>query len=207
MHRRLLLTCESLLAAATLVLFSGCAMFRASTTELDPNQPKHMSNKYDYTDLHALTQTVTGEFLASPLMARQAQPPMMRLGTIQNRTSQHVDTKALSEQIRTLLLQSNKVQFVSETQREELLKEQDYQARNATRDTQVAAGQQLGPRYMLTGSLVEITQASPREVRISRKEVSYYNLIVEVTDLQSGKIEWTTQKEITRQASQPLIGW
>ena len=196
-----------LVCAFVATLFAGCAMFRASTTDLDPNQPKHLTAKYDYTDLHALTETLAKEFLATPLMTKQTEPPVLRLGAFQNRTQQHVDTQALGDRVRTLLIQSGKVQFVSEKQREELLKEQDYQAKNAAKGTQVAPGQQLAPRFMMSGALVEITRDSPREVRLSRKEVSYYNLTIEVTDLQSGRIEWTAEKEIVRQASQPLVGW
>ena len=36
-----------------------------------------------------------------------------------------MDTKALAERMRNLLLQSNKVQFVTEAQRDEILKEQE----------------------------------------------------------------------------------
>ncbi|MDI6775287.1 MAG: hypothetical protein QME60_07855 [Verrucomicrobiota bacterium] len=189
------------------LLLCGCAMFRASTSDVDPNQPKHMTAKYDYTDLRQLTETVANEFLVSPLMTKQTQPPLMRLGNIQNRTEQHVDTKALGDRIRTLLVQANKVQFVTEAQRDEVLKEQEHQAKHGEKGAQVVQGQQANPRYMLTGSLVEIKTGEPRQVRISRKEVRYYNMTIEVTDLQSGKLEWTTQKEITRQASQPLVGW
>jgi hypothetical protein len=193
--------------AGSLVLTSGCAMFRSSTEDLDPNQPKHMTAKYDYTDLHQLTQSVASELLADPLLAKPAEPPLMRLGEFQNRTEQHVDTKALSQGMRTLLLQSGKVQFVAESQRAELLKEQEYQSKHGEKDTQVRPGQQANPRYMISGSLIEIKMEEPRQVRISKKEVRYYTLTVEVTDLQTGRLAWSRQKEITRQASQPLIGW
>ena len=206
MNRRTAIT-TSLVLIAGLLQSSGCAMFRASTKDVDPAQPQHATAKYDDTDLRVLTETVAREFLASPLMTRQAQPPLMRLGAIQNRTEQHVDTKALAERMRNLLLQSNKVQFVTEAQRDEILKEQEYQAKQGEKGTQVAAGQQANPRYMITGSLVEIKTDEPRQVRLSRKEWRYYNFNVEVTDLQSGKLEWNVQKEIKRQASKPLVGW
>ena len=48
-----------------------------------------------------------------------------QLGEFQNRTEQHVDTKALGQGIRTTLMQSGKIQFVAESQRTELLKEQE----------------------------------------------------------------------------------
>ncbi len=47
----------------------------------------------------------------------------------------------------------------------------------------------------------------PRQVRLARREIRYYSLTLEITDLQSAKIAWTRSYEITRLASQPLIGW
>jgi PBP1b-binding outer membrane lipoprotein LpoB len=68
-------------------------------------------------------------------------------------------------------------------------------------------GRQLGARYMLTGSLVKITKDTPRQVRLSKQEQVYFQLTIEVTDLETGLIAWTTQKERVRGASKPLIGW
>jgi penicillin-binding protein activator len=189
------------------IVSSGCSMFRASTTDMNPDQPQHMTAKYDDTDLHQLTETIAGELLASPFLTKQGQPPLMRLGDIQNNTEQHVNTRTIAERMRTLLLQSNRVQFVGETQREELLKEQEYQAKHGEKGSQMAPGQQANPKYLLAGALSEIKSDEPRQVRLSRKEVRYYNLTVTVMDLQSNKIEWTTEKRIKRQASQPLVGW
>lgn len=195
------------LVAAALALSTGCAAFRASTTDVDVNQPKHMSQNYDYTDMRNITQGVVDEIGASPFLSNQPQPPIMMVAGVQNRTSRYVDTKALTDKIRTSLIQSGKAQFVNEARREELLKEQGYQAAHATPATQAAVGRQLGAKYMVSGSLIEMESSSPRQVRVSKQKLSYYKLTVEVTDLESGLITWTTEKEFARQASLPLIGW
>jgi PBP1b-binding outer membrane lipoprotein LpoB len=87
------------------------------------------------------------------------------------------------------------------------MREQGYQAANVTREQQVAIGQQLGARYMITGSLAEMSQSSPRQVRLSRRKLNYYKLTVELTNLTTGEIVWMTEKEFAREASLPLIGW
>jgi PBP1b-binding outer membrane lipoprotein LpoB len=60
---------------------------------------------------------------------------------------------------------------------------------------------------MLTGSLVKIKKDTPKQLSLSRKEQVYLQLTVEVTDLQTGLIAWTTQKERVRGASKPVLGW
>lgn len=197
----------SALLAAVLALSSGCAMFRAKTTDLDVDQPKHMRSSYDYTDMRNITQAVVDDLVGSKFLGEQADPPIMMIAGVQNRTSRYVDTKTLTDRIRTMLFQSGKAQFVNEARRDELLKEQGYQAAHATPATQVAVGKQLGAKYMMTGSLMEMEQTSPRQVRVSEQQVNYYKLTMEITDLETGLIAWTTEKEFAREISKPLVGW
>ena len=194
-------------AAGAVAAGSGCAMFRAKTTEVDVEQKQHMNATYDFTDMRDITQGVVKDLLISPFLAKQATPPVMMIAGVQNRTQRHVDTKALTDRMRTLLFDSGRVQFVNEVQREQLLKEQGYQAAQATPETQVAIGKQIGAKFMVSGSLIEIEKESPRQVRVSKQQVNYYKLTIEVTDLQTGLIAWTTEKEFAREASLPLIGW
>lgn len=186
---------------------SGCAAFRASTRPVDLGRDKHFDADFDATDLRAITQSVADEISQSDFLKGHSSPPIMMIAGVQNRTTQYVDTKNLTDRIRTLLIQRGQVQFVNEARREELLREQGYQAQHARPETQVAIGRQLGARYMLSGSLTEMRKESPRQVRVSKQEWNYYKLTIEVTDLESGLITWTTEKEFARQASKPLIGW
>ena len=190
-----------------LLFSSGCAMFRAETTQVSVDQMEHFRADYDATDMRNITQDVVNQLLMSPWLNNQPYPPIMMVAGVENRTSEYVDTKNLTDRARTLLIQSGKVQFINAARRDDLLKEQGYQAANATAQTQAAIGQQLGAQYMFSGSLTEMTQKTARQVRVSKTEMKYYKLTVEVTDLTSGLIAWTTEVEFARKARQPLIGW
>lgn len=194
-----------LLAVFTLST-SGCAMFRASTSEVDVNRDSHMKADYDFVDMRKISQSVAEEMI-NDFLARPGEPPIMMIPGIENRTSQYMDTKALTDRMRTEIFKSGKAQFVNESRRADLLKEQGYQAANVTPETQVNIGRQLGAKYMITGSMIEMSQRSPREVRVSKTKEKYYKLTVEVTDLETGLLAWTTEREFARAASEPLIGW
>ena len=196
-----------LLMCSISIFWTGCAAFRASTTDLDVNKTQHVRSTYDFSDLRNLSQAVADELLASPFLADKSPAPIMMIAGVQNRTGRYVDTKGLTDKMRTLLFQSGKLQFVNEARREDLLKEQGYQAANATPETQTTVGKQLGAKYMMSGSLIEMQETSPRQVRVSKQEYTYYKLTMEVTDLETGLLAWTTEKEFARQSSQPLIGW
>jgi hypothetical protein len=193
--------------SASALLLSGCAAFRASTVDVDVDKEKHMDADYDYTDMRKISQSVSDELLASPFLGKYREPPIFVIAGVENRTSNYVDTKGLTDKIRTSLFQAGKAQFVNEARRDDLLKEQGYQAANATPETMVSAGRQLGASLMISGSLMEMRNDSPKQVRVSKQKLNYYKLTVEITDLQTGLIAWTTEKEFARQASQPLIGW
>ncbi|MBU1692340.1 MAG: penicillin-binding protein activator LpoB [Verrucomicrobia bacterium] len=190
-----------------LVLTGGCAAFRASTTDVNVEERTHFGSTYDYTDMRFLTEEVASELLGSRFLNDQPQPPIMMIAGVQNRTMDHRDLKAMTDRVRTMVIQSGKAQFVNEARREELLREQGYQAAHATAETQVSVGRQLGAKYMLSGSLIEMEDRSKRQVRVSKQQRNYYKLTIEITDLESGLIAWTTEKEFARQASLPLIGW
>lgn len=189
------------------LLSSGCAAFRASTKDVDVDETKHMDADYDYSDMRNISAAVANELLGSAFLGKFSEPPIFMIAGVENRTSNYVDTKGLTDKIRTAVFNSGKGQFVNEARREDLLKEQGYQAANATPETQIAVGKQLGAKFMISGSLMEMRNDSPKQVRVSKQKLNYYKLTVEVTDLETGLLAWTTEKEFARQASLPLIGW
>ncbi len=198
---------RTIMAVAAVAGVSGCRAFFASTTDVNVGERRHYSQRYDYADMRWLTEEVAQELLNSPFLAREPEPPVMMIAGIENRTSRYEDMKNLSDRIRNLTFQTRRVRYVNEARREELMREQGYQAEHVTREQQAAIGKQLGAQYMITGSLTEMAQRSPREVRLSRRKLNYYKLTVEVTHLTTGEIVWMTEKEFAREASLPIFGW
>lgn len=202
MNRWIMLGCAAALAAG-----SGCAAFRAKVTETDPSASRHVSTSYDYTDLRKISEGVVQNFLASPFLESRTEPPVMMIAGVQNRTAQYVDTKNLTDRIRTMIFPTGRVRFVNEARRDDLLREQGYSAQHATPETMVGVGRQLGARYMMTGSLTEMKDETPRQVRVSKTVIRYYKLTFEVTDLESNEMMWVHEEEFSREARLPLIGW
>lgn len=193
-------------APAVLLLNSGCAMFRASTTELDVDEKRHMSEKYDYTDMRLMTQEFADGMIAE-FLSKQPSPPIMVTAGLENRTSRHEDTKLITDRIRDIILPTGKAQFINEARRADLMKEQGFQAANATPETQARIGKQLGAKFMISGSLAEMESTSPRQVRVSRQNVKYYHMVIEVTDLENGLLLWSKTRDFARELSKPIIGW
>ena len=201
----------SILAPFVLVValfaLTGCSAFRYSVGEEDPSTSGPLTAKYDQRDLLAWADLMSKDLMDHPFPRADEDQPILVVMGIQNRTKSHQDMKAISDTITTKLLDSGKIRLVNAARRDDLLKEQGYQLANCTEETKTKIGRQLGAKYMLTGSLVEIEQQSGREVRASKKQDVYYQLTVEVTDLETGLITVRKQRDRLRRASKPLIGW
>ena len=195
--------------AATLMiplfLLTGCHAFWMNVSEKDPAKAKHLDAKYDPSDHLTFSKQIIEAVLADFPPPGET-PVGVELG-IENATNDHLETKGLADTIVTGFIDSKKIKFVGSTQRDALLREQNYQLQNCKPETKAAIGKQLGAKYMLTGRLIEIEKKSGREVRLSKTRDVYYQLTLTLTDITTGEIVVQKQKDRLRSAKEPLIGW
>ena len=144
-------------------LSSGCAAFRASTDERGHQRRASLRTpSYDAADMRTITAPVVDEFSSQRFLAATSpEPPVMMIAGIQNRTNDHIDTKNITDRMRTLIFQTGSVRFINEARRADLLKNRDTRPPTSPRDSRLAIGQQLGAQYMFSGSLTEIKTTSP----------------------------------------------
>lgn len=207
MKRVIRIASPVVLAGLAMILNAGCQAFQQSVETVDVNTSKPFDAKYDYSDLRTMSNEMVERILASGFMKSMTASPIVAIFTVENRTTIHIDTQAMTDTMRNKIMEAGKMKFVNTARRDDLLKEQGYQGKNVTQETRVGIGKQLGAKYMLTGSIVELTRKSGREVRVSAKEEIYYQFTVELTDLETGLVEVAPQVERARKASKPIIGW
>jgi uncharacterized protein (TIGR02722 family) len=192
---------------ATLVISSGCAAFRQSVSTEDPRNASTLTAKFDQRDLLDMADQLAADILAHPFPPAGSPAPIVASLGINNNTRTHLDVVALEDTLTTKLLNSGRMQFVNTARRDDLLKEQGYQLANATEASRVQMGKQLGARYMLTGSITELGARTGKQVRVSKQEDVYYQLTLEITDLQTGLIVLRKQRDRLRRKSTPVFGW
>ena len=188
-----------------LILAAGCSV---KLTERDPDEAYHYDERYDYTDLHVMRDKMVSSLLESTAIAQREGKPIVVAYPIENRTSEHIDTKNLMDSIQTALHSSGKLDFAAKDERAAIEKELGYQASGKVDPaTRVKVGKQLGAQYLLSGRLNSIEKEQPKQVRLRKRELVYYKLTMVLTDLETGLIAWTDEQEIAREASNPFIGW
>ncbi len=190
-----------------MLLAGGCSAFRQSVTSEDPRSASTLTAKFDQRDLLEMADQLAADMLAHPFPPEGSTAPIVASLGINNNTSTHLDVVSLEDTLTTLLLDSGRLQFVNTARRDDLIKEQGYQLANATEASRVQVGKQLGARYMLTGAIAEIGAKTGKQVRASKQQDVYYQLTLEITDLETGLIVLRKQRDRLRRKSTPLFGW
>ncbi len=157
-----------------------------------------LSGNWNDTDSRLVAEEMLNDCLARPwyqnaVKAKNGENPVIVIGRIRNLSSEHINTQTFIKDIQRVLTNSGKVEFVANSEeREELRSEVDDQKGNATDETSKERGQETGADIMLTGSINSIVDQSGGE------QVKFYQVDLELTDLQSHKKLWIGNKKIKK---------
>jgi len=194
-----------ILALLALPFVTGCIY---TVKEIDPEKKKHYTEEYSHTDQKRAVAHFTESLLESSSLRDRDKPPIFVIYGVNNRTSEHIDTKGFTDKLEIALLKSGKVQFVNKDQRENVEKEVGY-SRSGKVDPamRLQIGKQLGAEYMLTGRFTSIDRKEPKGIRLRKGRLLYYQLTLELTSLTTNRIEWKDEVEVLRRGKTPVIGW
>lgn len=134
--------------------------------------------------------------------------PLLMLSSIKNYTDEHIDSKLLTEKLRTILFNSGKVRFTTYAAGSgQDIDEASADARQLKYDPNVKKSTIMKKNSVnaydlsLSGSIIKQTAKDGRA-----RELSYtFNLTL--TDSATGEGVWTCNKEIKRQHTQGVFGW
>lgn len=199
-------------AAALAALFcmaaaamTGC---RATTREISPDATIHYDERYGFSDKKQIVNHLVDSLVTKSPLGRGDKRLVVIIYDVANRTSEHISTSGITDDIRSELLDRGTARFVNRVQRDTIQKELAYQyGGSVAPETRVQMARQVGASYMITGTLRSIRQKQPDQVRLKRRTLNYYSLTLELTDLTTGLIEWSDSAEIVREAAKPFIGW
>jgi penicillin-binding protein activator len=192
-------------AAMIMFMMTGCS---TTTRDISPDESIHYDEGYDFSDKKAIVADLVGSLTTKPPLVARYDRPIMIVYGVANRTSEHIETDGITDDIRQELLQSGKARFVNKVQRENIQSESDYQyGGNVSAETRLTRARQVGAEYMISGTLRSIKKREGKGIRLNRDTLQYYSLTLELTDLKTGLIEWTDSAEIARESSKPFIGW
>lgn len=189
-----------LLAVGALGL-SACTNVRYG----DATAVETVNTDFGSTDLQMIAEKMVDDLLASGAVAQISaggKRPILFVDKIKNKTTEHIDTESITDTMSTKLLNSGKFRFVDMTAVNAVMDQMDYQKNSGLVDEAKAVhmGKQLGAQYMLYGNFSSIvkTSGNTRDV--------YYKFTMKLTDIESGLVEFQSEKEIRKTKKKSLMG-
>jgi hypothetical protein len=188
------------IALTTMLGVTGCASNRpafsaGNVAYGDTKAAETLTNEIGLTDFQMMAETMTTSLLTSPLIASSKQKPTITIADIKNKTSEHIDTRAIALKIRTQLSKSQVVRFMGDKADEKhALTELQRQGQSGrySASKSVKMGHAEGAKYSLYGEITSIVKRAEDVKNID------YILNLTLEDLDSSEIVWTEEKEIRK---------
>jgi uncharacterized protein (TIGR02722 family) len=162
----------------------------------DAGAVETVTTGFGSTDLQQIAETMARSMLQAPVIANGNQP-IVTVQEVRNKTSEYIDTRAITDSIRSQLSGSGKVRFaVDEADMQRQIAElQRQQSEYYNKDQAVEIGRMAGAGYRLDGNIISIVKENKKV-----KDV-YYKFSLQLWNVQTGLLEWADEKEIRKTES------
>ena len=147
------------------------------------------------TDLQSVAETMVRSMLQSKTIQNSRSAPLVTLAEVNNQTNEPINTRLITQKVRTQLLKSGQVKFaISSNEMQSQVDELKRQNQTGMyRNDGVAKTAKMeGAKYRITGSISTIVKRN-REL----KDV-FYNFTLNLVNNETGVIEWAEEKEIRK---------
>ena len=176
---------------AALALAAGCA--KEQTRYGDERAVETLTNQFGSTDLQLIAESMTRSMLQAPVIV-SGNLPIVTVQEVKNKTSEYIDTRAITDTIRAELQKGGKVRFAVDAaamnQQVEELKRQ--QSEYYAKDEAAQIGRMVGAQYRMEGNITSIV----KQVK-DTKDV-YYKFNLQLWNIRNGLLEWSDEKEIRK---------
>lgn len=178
-----------------LVVISSCS--KRTVTRVSPDQQIDLSGRWNDTDSKLVAEEMIKDVLNRPWHNdfRNAlnRKPVVIVGMIQNRTSEHIESETFIKDIERQFINSGMVRVVSNAEfREKIREERADQNEFASPETQSKWGRELGADFMLFGVMTSVTDSYKKE------KVVNYKVNLELANLETNEKVWIGDKEIKK---------
>ena len=186
------------------LLFTGCATTSVTRTATD--EVIDLSGRWNDTDSRLTAEYMVSSMLSGGWLGRftseEGRDPVVIVGSVRNRSSEHIDANTFIKDIERELVNSGRVVFVAAGDaREEIRAEREDQQSNATLESAVALAAETGADYMMQGVITSQTDA------IEGKSATLYKVDMELIDLETNQKVWIDAKQFKKLVERKKNSW
>ncbi|MDR3606712.1 MAG: penicillin-binding protein activator LpoB [Oligoflexia bacterium] len=189
-------------AGASLWL-SGCGPKAFTKGDYDdPNRVELLDDKFNEADMQQMADTTIKGMVGCAYVANAPKPPVVIVERVQNRTEEHIDTVAMTDMVRSNLIQSGKMRFINKEERGTLGDETSYgESGNVDPVSAKKRGKQIGADYILSGAIATNVQ------QVGDDKFIYYKLTMNLTNIETSTIDCTQEKQIRKKFRKRSVGF
>lgn len=182
---------QALVLIAVALLAAGCA--KEKTAYGDARGVETLTNQFGSTDLQMIAETMARSMSNAPVII-SGNLPIVTVQEVRNKTSEYIDTRAITDSIRAELQKGGKVRFAVDapgmSQQVDEIKRQ--QSEYYAKESAVEKGQMVGAQYRMEGNITSIV----KQVNTTRDV--YYKFNLQLWNIRNGLLEWSDEKEIRK---------
>lgn len=180
-----------------LVLLVSASCQTRKVTRIDPSEQIDLSGRWNDVDSRKVADQMIYDLFDSPSFKNYAQTksrkPVIVVGTIRNKTSEHIDADNFVKKFEVVIHNSNVADLVESGEfRDKLRVERAEQQDYAEASTVKQWGKELGADVMLFGEMTSETDT------YNNKRVVNYITTLYLTDIETNKRIWYGQNEIKK---------
>ena len=182
------------------VFFAGCSpdVKRVETEEIID-----LSGRWNDTDSRLVSEEMIMDALDRPwirnfMQTHNGKLPVVIVGTVRNLSHEHISVQTFVKDLERELINSGEVEFVaSRDERSEIREERMDQAYHSSEDTIKEDRKETGADFMLKGTINTILD------KIKKKAVMFYQVNLELIDMETHKKVWIGDKKIKKLIKRP----
>jgi uncharacterized protein (TIGR02722 family) len=180
------------------LLIFGTVSCNRKVTRISENKQEDLSGRWNNTDSRLTAEEIikecnSGKWIGDYIAKSGGKKPVVIVGFVTNKSHEHIDAETFMLDLEKSFINQGQVKLVqggdkSNQVRSERADQQD----NASQSTMKKFGLEMGADYMLQGDINSIVDS------YKNKKVVYYQINLQLTDLQSNEVVWIGDKKITK---------
>jgi len=183
------------------VMIAGCSG-ATKVQRIDPNETTDLSGRWNDTDSRLVSEEMIADCMSRPWranhMATKGKNPVIIVGQIRNKTTEHIATDTFIGDIERAFINSGQAEMVaSAEEREQVRGERADQQQYSSEETVKQWGKEHGADYMLGGVISSIEDTEKGET------VVFYQVDMNLISLETNTKVWQGQKKIKKYISRP----
>lgn len=194
-----------ILIAIILSIMIGCGGSQ-KVYRIDPETQTDLSGKWNDTDARLVSEEMISDCLSrvwlSDFVVANGKKPVVTVGQIRNRSSEHIDTETFSTDFERELINSGQIRFVARpTQRNDVREERFDQKEFASPETIKKIRNETGADFILLGAIKSI------EDQLGGTRIVYYQTDLELINVESNEKVWIGSKKIKKEIGKSKTKW